>query len=88
MSRNNVIAKITVEFEDSRVINIDPKTGHSLIFLLDCGDQIAHIVAGRVSELVKLYWAIGQEYPELPKYLASIRKKTEAFRDAPVGGTA
>jgi len=88
MPTSKAISKITVTFEDCSVTAVDPTTGHSVILLLDCGNDVASVVSGKVSALVKLYWAIGQEYPQLLRYLASIRKDTESFRDQPVGETA
>jgi deferrochelatase/peroxidase EfeB len=63
MPTSKSIDKIRGTFGDGSVTVVDPSSEHPIILLLDCSDDIAHVVSGKISALVKFYWAIGQEYP-------------------------
>ena len=80
MPTSKSIEKIRVTFGDGSVTVVDPSSEHPIILLPDCGDDIAHVVSGKVSALVELYWAIGREYPGQGDFLFAYWHRQRARR--------
>jgi hypothetical protein len=89
------VANITVTFKNGDVVNVDPSTGHSLIFAIYLEDGFLHVISGKASILALLFRKIVNLVPQfLDIALDELARKRldalpdETFRDIPVAGNA
>jgi hypothetical protein len=95
MPTSKAIDKITVTFKDGSVLDVDPSTGHSLIFAICLEAGFLHVISGKAPILALLFRKIVNLVPQFLDIATDItmRKRLDAlpdetFRDLPVGGNA
>jgi len=95
MPTSKAIGKISVTFQDGSVLDVDPSTGHSLIFAICLEDGFLHVISGKAPILALLFRKIVNLVPQFLDIATSVatekrleRIPDETFRDLPVGGNA